>query len=167
MKDFTSRSRRNQNFYDFDSLLSGVEDGKMVKVADRIAGCFDFQEGDMLLIDRQRSRRKGDLVVWEDFDGLLVSRHEDMDFRTLRYVAIHGVVLTLIRDFRKRPKRSRAKRARTQNRELKKLQEALAKMERLPENEAERFKLKTEIYKIERENASADEWPEVIGGNHA
>lgn len=39
----------------------------------------------------------------------------------------------------------------------------LAKLERLPENEAERFRLETEIYQLERA-PNSDEWPEVIGG---
>jgi hypothetical protein len=39
------------------------------------------------------------------------------------------------------------------------LRQKLDKLERLPENETERFKLETEIYKLDQER---EEWPEVI-----
>ena len=38
----------------------------------------------------------------------------------------------------------------------------LAELENLPENEAVRFQLESEIHRLERETKSADEWPEVI-----
>jgi hypothetical protein len=90
-----------------------------------------------------------------------------MDFGTLEYQEIHGVLVRLIRDYRKRPKRSPSGQAKqAQNRQVKKLEDALARLERLPENEAERFELESEIYKIEHKGkgAIADEWPDVIGG---
>jgi len=45
------------------------------------------------------------------------------------------------------------------------LREKLANLERVPENEAERFKLESEIRRLERESeaeASADEWPDMV-----
>ena len=46
--------------------------------------------------------------------------------------------------------------------EIASLQAKLTRLERLPENEAVRFQLESEIYRLERE-ANADEWPELIG----
>ena len=39
----------------------------------------------------------------------------------------------------------------------------LAKLERLPENEAVRFQLESEIYQLERESVAEKEWPDVFG----
>jgi hypothetical protein len=47
--------------------------------------------------------------------------------------------------------------------ELTSLREKLAKLEYLPENEAVRFNLESEIYRLERD-ADSDEWPYMIGG---
>lgn len=43
------------------------------------------------------------------------------------------------------------------------LREKLANLERLPENEAVLFNLESEIYRLECETVSADEWPDLIG----
>lgn len=42
---------------------------------------------------------------------------------------------------------------------IKKLRDTLSRLERLPENEAERFRLETEIHRLERTD---EEWPEFI-----
>ncbi len=47
--------------------------------------------------------------------------------------------------------------------ELVALRNTLAKLERLPENEAERFKLETDIYRLEGEVANAHDWPDTVG----
>src|SRR6266498_3158928 len=100
---------KRQKYFDPESILNGVEEALIIEVGDRLNEHSEFREGDMLLIDRPRSPRKGDLVVWDDGYGYRISRHEDMDFRTLEYTEIIGVLVTVIRDFRKRPKKSPAK----------------------------------------------------------
>jgi hypothetical protein len=47
---------------------------------------------------------------------------------------------------------------------IERLKSQLARLEWLPENEATRFKLQTEISRLEREMAS-EAWPEIIGGS--
>jgi hypothetical protein len=46
---------------------------------------------------------------------------------------------------------------------LEDLRQKLLHLERVPENEAITFQLESEIFQYERENATADEWPDVIG----
>ncbi len=48
--------------------------------------------------------------------------------------------------------------------ELENMRQRLMRLERLPENEAIALQLESEIYKLERQNANTDEWPDVIGG---
>jgi hypothetical protein len=51
-------------------------------------------------------------------------------------------------------------------REVRKLKDALSKLERVPENEAIYFQLESEISRLEQENErdkEVDEWPDVIG----
>lgn len=47
--------------------------------------------------------------------------------------------------------------------ELSRLRDRLENLELVPENEATRFQLETQIYKLQREAESVDEWPNVIG----
>jgi hypothetical protein len=49
------------------------------------------------------------------------------------------------------------------NLRIEELRARLQNLETLPENEAVRFQLETEIYRLEQEQ-KRDEWPEVIGG---
>lgn len=42
------------------------------------------------------------------------------------------------------------------------LKEILTELEQVPENEGERFRLESDIYRLEREDT--DEWPDVIEG---
>ena len=44
-----------------------------------------------------------------------------------------------------------------------KLQRQLSGLENVPENEAVAFRLESQIYKLEREAESAEQWPDVIG----
>jgi len=160
-KKLSTKSRR-QRLFDIGTLLNGLKDAVFVEMG---GDAGDFHEGDMVLVDRQRSPRKGDYVVRDDGEGRL-DVVEFSDWRTFRFStaegSILGVVVSLIRDFRKLPKRkSPATQNRRINRRVSRLRGELAKLERVPENEAERFKLETEIYRAEREQ-DLEEWPEVI-----
>jgi hypothetical protein len=50
-----------------------------------------------------------------------------------------------------------------ENSELAKLRRNLETLELLPENEAIRFQLESQVYKLERETENAERWPDVIG----
>lgn len=153
-----TNQKREGQFFDLTTLMTGVRDPHYVRVrGDHLFGLVD---GDLLLVDRARTNpRVGDYFCWGPTGDLSVALYSDD-----RDVEVWGTAVALIRQFPKKTKRQKAgKPSHDNGPQLDSLRKALAKLERAPENEAERFKLETEIYHLERETG-ADEWPDVIGG---
>lgn len=159
MARLNSTSRRNpeQETFDIRSLLDHVGDGFYVKVNG--ASCEGVDSGDIVLIDHASKVPKyGDLVAYGEVDDLIVGRYRGGDTKE-----IFGVAAFLIRRFespapRKAKRRTRPRESQREDAAMD-LQAQLEKLERVPENEAERFRIETEIYRLEQ---ASEEWPEVI-----
>lgn len=155
----TSHNKPEQETFDIRSLLDNVGDGFYVKVNG--TSCEGVDSGDIVLIDHaSRHPKYGDLVAYGDADDLIVGRYRGGDTKE-----IFGVAAFLIRRFEQKST-PRPRRRQTKSRELRRddaqlpdLQAQLRTLERVPENEGERFRLESEIYRIEQ---ASEEWPEVI-----
>lgn len=144
--------RSPQQTFNIATILDGLKQPEYVALTGNQG---DLHDGDYLLVDRQRRPRKGDRVICDDKDGYHVCEYES----AAETGPVYATVVSLVRDFRKikRPK------SQSQDKRISGLTAALSRLERVPENEAERFRLETEIYKLQHKS-NADEWPEVIGG---
>jgi hypothetical protein len=150
--NLNSRRSRQQTF-DLTTILDGIRQPEYVHLVNADDG--ELHNGDYLLVDRLRRPRKGDWVVWSEDNQHHICRYES----AAKTGEIYAVVVSLIRDFRK------IKRPKSQDRKISQLNDALARLERVPENEAERFRLETEIFKLGHVS-DMEEWPDVIGVQH-
>jgi hypothetical protein len=144
--------RSGQQTFNIATILHGLKQPEYVALTgDR----GELRDGDKLLVDRLRKPRKGDWVICDDKDGYHVCEYESAK----ETGEIYAVVVSLVRDFRKikRPKSP------SPDKRVSQLNAALSRLERVPENEAERFRLETEIFNLEHES-NTEEWPDVIGG---
>lgn len=120
------------------------------------------EPGDILVADLSVKAGVGDIAIENDggeYKIRVVEFGEPVPFATVLWV-IHN----------QRPTRSRAKKSKAPQSESKAtesdtpaiahLRAQLARLERVPENEATRFHLESEIYRTERE--VDDEWPDLI-----
>lgn len=148
-KNTNTRRKPKQETFNIATVLDGVKQAEWVALS---GDNGELHDGDKLLVDRQRKPRKGDWVVWSDDDG-----HHVCEYTSAAETGeIYAVVVSLIRDFRKpRPKQK------ARSVQIPALKQKLERLERAPENEGERFRLETEIFRLE--NPAKDEWPEVIG----
>jgi hypothetical protein len=141
-------------------LANGVKDLGYVEVCgDSLA---DICPGDVLIIDQARTPEDGDLIVWENRHGKgrTVGYYREAD-RGAGDV-IRGVATALVRRFRSQTGQRLDARKQTQQSEgndAEDLRQQLSRLERVPENEAERFRLETEIYRLKNKS---DEWPDEI-----
>jgi hypothetical protein len=153
-------------------LLDEIRDGFVFIMRGAYA---DIDKGDLLLIDRARKRPKdGDLVMWQTLDGdFAVSYYFKSNEETLgsrkKYLAsmgkVWGIATGLLRcfgGFSQKARLSRKTVMASEDARLSTLRKSITNLERLPENETERFKLEIEIYQLENAT-SDDEWPDEIG----
>lgn len=156
------KTKPRQETFDVTSLLVSNRQPEFVKIT---ATDENFCKGDKLLIDRQRKPRENDWIVWKESgeDYYHVCRYSRADWTaSQKRDELYGVVVYLIRDFNLRPKRNLATRTPQENPQLAELKKTLARLERVPENEAIAFQMESEIYRLEQES-SGDEWPDVVG----
>ena len=150
-----------QAYFDLTTLVDGVTDSRFIRIATdtQIPG---LKAGDLVLLDCGRKRpRNGDFICWGTYDSPCVGIYDN----EYEYPGgIIGIGVALIR--RGRFSLKQTEKPPQPDRRIESLQSRLNILERLPENEAERFKLESEIYKLEN-SLPEDKWPEVIGGSDA
>lgn len=150
----TTSTRRSRNTFSPLELLEGVPNGHFVIVGDNTVE--GLEKGDFVLFDRDRTKPKdGDLTCWGEGQDLTFGYYHTDDAE--RDKPVWGIAVGLVRRFKKRSKKAPQ---RGENRELAGLRGKLDRLERVPENEAVRFQLETEIHRLEQE--PTDEWPDVI-----
>lgn len=123
-------------------------------------------DGDKLVFDQSlRKPKHGDILLWEKPDGSQqVAKYDEgyYAFDGEENSTIVGIAVTLVRRIQRRAKPKQA--TTKSDPKLADLRKQLERLERVPENEGERFRLESEIYKLETAAPDEDEWPEVIGG---
>ena len=124
-----------------------------------------LRDDDCVIFDERLKKPKdGDVVLWETPRGRVVTVFsEEYEFEWEKESTIVAVAVTLIRRFKRKSKAKKTSSAAKSDPRLSDLQKQLDRLERVPENESERFKLESEIFKLENA-VPEDEWPEVIGG---
>lgn len=145
--------QKQQATFDLASLVTDLASPAYVHMGsgDESIG---VQQGDLLLVDRGRTKpRDGEIVAHGSLQGRLTVGRYDSDYE---YDSpLFGVVVTVIRKL-KRKRRTKAKADPTAS-----LKKKLEQLERVPENEAIRFELETEIFNLEHE--TEEEWPDHVG----
>lgn len=163
MRKTTSSPPRNQLF-NITTILKGNAVPVWITVSGELEGVSD---GDLVLIDGGRKRpRDGDLVAWGigpyDGEGLTLGFWFKRNGKDPR--PVFGIGTAIVRKLQvKKPRQPRAEPKHSIEPELRTLRANLSRLERLPENESERFRLMTEIYDLEHQT-HVEEWPDVIGG---
>lgn len=160
------RTKKTPAYFDLTSVYDGVRDMNdtawLLLSGNGVAGLSD---GDCLLIDRSLKKPKfGDYVAWE------VSHKKALSVRFYsddgnHDGTIYGIAVVIVRKLNRKKNRRKSTSHRDGQVHLSSLRDKLTKIERLPENEAERFKLETEVYQLEHGAENPDLWPDVIGGD--
>lgn len=156
-KDYTRRTKpstQKQEFFDISTLLDGLTTPRFIRItADQsIPG---LQANDLVLIDCGHKRpRDGDFVCWGNLDAPGAAIYS----RDYEYPNMIGIGVAVIRKGRFAKIKNDQK---PEDRQAETLRRKLDRLERVPENEAERFRLESEIYRLENQT-DVDEWPEVI-----
>jgi hypothetical protein len=146
--------------FSIHDLMDGVADPMYVEVCgETLDGVCN---GDVLIVDRARVPQEGELIVWSNRrgNGYEVGYYYEDDSEAGD--TILGVAAALLRRFHSQTSKRIATQKQTPHREgerVTELRQRLSRLERLPENEGERFKLETEIHRLENQS---EEWPETI-----
>lgn len=144
--------QKKQAYFDLASIQDGVKSPAYILVGS--SDLDGIEDNDLLMVDRARTKpRHGDYVVWEKPNGYTVGYYDsDCEYDD---DPVYGIGVCLIRRI-KRKRRTKAKADPAAS-----LKRKLERLERVPENEAIRFELETEIYNLEHE--TEEEWPDQVG----
>lgn len=141
-------------------LYDGVREPMWITVGGEPLG--DLVKDDLVLVDMALKKPKhGDYVARQVFDGVTLgiydSEYEYDD-------PVLGIGVAFIRQSLRRKRRASALTSNKQrSAKIAELQRKLSTLERVPENEGERFKLDSEIYRLEQEGETDNEWPDLLG----
>jgi len=154
-----SKRKPNADAHDTDErldlnrhLITNAGETFFVRVSGDQTG-FGIAAGDILVADRAITPAPGELAIVEEGGELCIRAYAGGDVWATVTYTIHKAAGQVFA--------GACETADTRHEEIADLRDQLKRLERLPENEATRFQLETEIEGLERELA-ADEWPDTI-----